>query len=236
MEKTLMTSTSMMREAWAPPCTGPFARMSLHGEGVITVRANTVAAWRALDHFLIKHNYRTRQHDTGAYNCRKITGGSNYSLHAYGIAVDLNWQSNPYGEHLITDMPIAMIEDIEAVRTKSGHRVFRWGGRYSGNKDAMHFELICTPQQLATGIRPYVEQQPKPEPTKKKDRSMEAALELIRSHYRNARGMDYDVRIRDPKGWQHWTERLLDAYDKNHPLKPITDECGGLLYQEMLRR
>ena len=69
-----------------------------------------------------------------------------------------------------------------------------------------------------------------------KEKSMEAALELIRTHYRNARGADYNVALKDPKGYQHWTERLLDAYDKDQPLKPICDQCGGLLFLEMQRR
>lgn len=88
-------------------------------------------------------------------NCRKITGGSGYSLHAYGIAVDVNSLANPYGPKLITDMPTSMIEQIEALRTVDGHRVVGWGGRYSRNKDAMHFEVIVTPAQLARGFADF---------------------------------------------------------------------------------
>jgi hypothetical protein len=147
-----MTTTSDMRKAWSPPCRGPWARIELHGEGVITIRKQAEAAFLTLNDCLIRHDYRTRSQDTGAYNCRQITGGSGYSLHAYGIAVDINWMTNPYSHVLHTDMPPAMIRDIEAIRTNSGHTVFRWGGRYDGNKDAMHFEIICTPAQLASGI------------------------------------------------------------------------------------
>lgn len=147
-----MTITSDMRRAWGPACTGPWARLSLYGDGVVTVKALTVPAWETLSHILKKHKYKTRRADTGAYNCRFITGGKGYSLHAYGIAVDINWQSNPYGPTLVTDMPIRMIEEIEAVRTVSGARVFRWGGRYAGNKDAMHFEIICPPADIVSGI------------------------------------------------------------------------------------
>lgn len=100
------------------------------------------------------HKYATRKADTGAYNCRKITGGTGYSLHSYGIALDINWQSNPYGSRLVTDMPSAMIADIKAIRTKNGKQVWRWGGDYSGNKDAMHFEIIASPADIATGIDP----------------------------------------------------------------------------------
>lgn len=235
-----MTSTALMRQAWGPPCTGPFKLVRFYGVGVATVRAATVPAWAALDLVLEKHDYETRKEDTGAYNCRKITGGSNYSLHAYGIAVDFNWLTNPYGPRLVTDMPIRMIEDIEAIRTNSGHRVFRWGGRYSGNKDAMHFELICTPAQLASGIKESsLPQMPVvPLAPEERDISMEAALILVEIHYDNARGGGtgtYDVRNRDRVGYQHWVSTLLDAYDKGQPLKPIVDSLGLQLYAEMTR-
>ena len=148
-----MRSTAELRILWAPACTAPFARLNLHGSGVVTVDVLIVDALKALNRVLVDWDYRTRRADTGAYNCRQITGGTNYSLHAYGIAVDLNWSTNPYGHHLITDMPIGMIEDIEGIRTAGGVQVWRWGGRYSNNKDAMHFEVVASPAELARGIQ-----------------------------------------------------------------------------------
>lgn len=148
-----MRSTAELRILWAPACTAPFARLNLYGEGVVTVDVLIVDAVKALNAVLIDWDYRTRRADTGAYNCRQITGGRSYSLHAYGIAVDLNWSTNPYGHHLITDMPIGMIEAIEGIRTAGGVQVWRWGGRYSNNKDAMHFEVVASPAELARGIQ-----------------------------------------------------------------------------------
>jgi hypothetical protein len=148
-----MRSTAELRILWAPACTAPFARLNLYGEGVVTVDVLIVDAVKALNAVLIDWDYRTRRADTGAYNCRQITGGTNYSLHAYGIAVDLNWSTNPYGRTLVTDMPIGMIEAIEGIRTASGVQVWRWGGRYSNNKDAMHFEVVASPAELARGIQ-----------------------------------------------------------------------------------
>ena len=148
-----MRSTAELRILWAPACTPPFARYTLHGGGVVTVDVLVVDALKALNAVLIDWDYRTRRADTGAYNCRQITGGTNYSLHAYGTAIDINWQTNPYGHHLITDMPIGMIEDIEAIETVGGVQVWRWGGRYRGNKDAMHFEVVASPAELTHGIR-----------------------------------------------------------------------------------
>lgn len=148
-----MRSTAELRILWAPACTAPFARLNLYGEGVVTVDVLIVDAVKALNAVLIDWDYRTRRADTGAYNCRQITGGTNYSLHAYGIAVDLNWNTNPYGRTLVTDMPIGMIEAIEGIRTAGGVQVWRWGGRYSNNKDAMHFEVVASPAELARGIQ-----------------------------------------------------------------------------------
>lgn len=147
-------TTSQLRAAWSPACQDkgdPYR-----------------AAYAALDAAFEAHDYRPRAGVTGAYNCRSITGGSGYSLHAYGpakpyafwtgvkiatsLAVDINWDKNPYGPRLVTDMPRAMIDDILAIRTNSGAQVWGWGGNYRGNKDAMHFEIVCTPADLATGI------------------------------------------------------------------------------------
>ena len=148
-----MRSTAELRILWAPACTPPFARYTLHGGGVVTVDVLVVDALKALNAVLIDWDYRTRRSDTGAYNCRTITGGRSYSLHAYGIAVDLNWNTNPYGRTLVTDMAIGMIEAIEGIRTAGGVQVWRWGGRYSNNKDAMHFEVVASPAELARGIQ-----------------------------------------------------------------------------------
>ena len=141
-----MVSTSDMRAAWGPACNGgSMTTIDFGDNGArVTVAKATVPVWRAVEAIFAKHGYGIRQADTGAYDCRAITGGTDYSLHAYGIAVDVNWQSNPYGSTLVTDMPPGAIRDIEALEV-DGVPVIRWGGRYSGNKDAMHFEVIVPP-------------------------------------------------------------------------------------------
>lgn len=151
----MSVSTQDMRNAWAPPCSSSRLRtipLGVNGAR-ISVDYRTVPAFMLLGAIMVAHDYVIRAGDTGAYNCRIITGGSGYSLHAYGIAADVNWQSNPYSSHLITNMPPAMIRDIGAIRTRGGVPVFRWGGRYSGSKDAMHFEIVATPAQLAAGLQ-----------------------------------------------------------------------------------
>lgn len=147
-------STSALRREWAPACTN---------KGPVYLDA-----YAALDAVFRHHGYRPTAPDCGAYSCRAITGGTGYSLHSYGpgdpftfwtgltiatsLAVDINWQDNPYGPRLVTDMPRAMVDDVLRVRTRNGQQVWRWGGDYRTNKDAMHFEIVCGPRDLGTGI------------------------------------------------------------------------------------
>lgn len=69
------------------------------------------------------------------YSCRAISGSNNPSNHSWGLAVDINAPSNPYTSPLVTDMPSWMPD----LWNEYG---FRWGGDYSGSKDAMHYEFM----------------------------------------------------------------------------------------------
>jgi hypothetical protein len=148
-----MRTTSQLRDTWAPACSPTVVRDLVPGIR-ISIDSRCVEAFSALGCVLQAWDYHVRREDTGAYNCRLITGGSGYSLHAYGIAIDINWNSNPYraDNRLVTDMPSGMVSDIRRIRTKGGHTVFRWGGDYQNVKDAMHYEVVASPTELATGI------------------------------------------------------------------------------------
>jgi hypothetical protein len=103
------------------------------------------------------HGYSLNSRECGSFVCRKITGGSGLSLHAYGIAQDWNWNSNPYrrrsGGATITDMPPGMVADVKKIRAKkTGDAVFRWGGDYNTIMDAMHWEVVVSPADLSAGI------------------------------------------------------------------------------------
>lgn len=147
-------TTPQLRTAWAPACNVPLARVELIQGVRVQCHEKAATAVQALGRVFERHRYAVRASDTGAYNCRAITGGSEHSLHAYGIALDVNWNTNPYraDNRLVTDMKPAMIADVKAIRTVGGDQVWAWGGDYRRVKDAMHFEVCCTPAQLATGI------------------------------------------------------------------------------------
>lgn len=167
----MYAAQSSLRYWWSPACRGPWATISLYGTGKATVRAGIVEPVKALNAILIAYDYRTRYADTGAFNCRQVTGGSTYSLHAYGIAIDINWLTNPYSRTLRTDMFIKdgqMPRRIEAIRTNNGKQVWRWGGWFSGNRDSMHYEVTCSPADIRTGINwstVYKSTTPTPTPT-----------------------------------------------------------------------
>jgi hypothetical protein len=145
--------TAQLRAVWGPACRPRLVSLRLHGGGIVPVDRRTGDAVRALNTCLIVWGYRTRASQTGAYNCRVITGGSGYSLHAFAIALDLNWLVNLYSRRLVTNMSLAMTSAITSIRTNNGKQVWGWGGNYSRVKDAMHFEIVCSPADLATGIR-----------------------------------------------------------------------------------
>lgn len=71
----------------------------------------------------------------GAYNFRAKRGGSKYSTHSWGIAIDLNTSKNPMG--LKGKQPKKLIELFK-------DHGFKWGGDWQGRyKDPMHFQF-CT--------------------------------------------------------------------------------------------
>lgn len=70
----------------------------------------------------------------GTYNHRKVRNSENWSSHAFGMAGDFNAEENGFGKGRGT-IPAVLIAAFDAVG-------FRWGGRYKGRTDPMHFEAI----------------------------------------------------------------------------------------------
>lgn len=134
--------------------------MTSNGETItLRVHPKTAPAFRALAAVFRAHRYPFREMAGGTLSCRSITGGTYSSLHAHGIALDINPSKNGYrkqvgpiqwGRH--TDMSPEMIRDVEKIRTNNGAKVFQWGGRWTNIKDPMHFQINCSPSDLATGI------------------------------------------------------------------------------------
>ncbi|MDZ7673773.1 MAG: M15 family metallopeptidase [Acidimicrobiales bacterium] len=86
--------------------------------------------------------------NTGAFVCRPTVGSTNWSQHAYGLAVDINPFHNPYVRNAVVIPELA-----SAYVDRSDHRPgmltaedlagfvdggWGWGGRWSSSKDYMH--------------------------------------------------------------------------------------------------
>lgn len=99
-----------------------------------------------------------RRSITAAFNCRPVITpegpGEVFSQHAYGLAVDVNPLQNPYvGQDgsvrnrfarpyvdRSQDLPGMIHADDVVVRAFAAIG-WSWGGRWSGDKDHMHFSL-----------------------------------------------------------------------------------------------
>lgn len=155
-------SSAWRREHWGPGCVTTVLTIApwIIGAGKIQCHRNVLRVFRAVGRIMRAHRYAVRTEDTGSYNCRAITGGTAPSAHAQGVAIDVNWHTNPYRlDKLVTDMPSAMVEEIEALTTDAGIKAVRWGGDWDGrpetphsNYDAMHIETLLTPAEVRSGF------------------------------------------------------------------------------------
>jgi len=90
--------------------------------------------------------------NTSAFACRRVTGGTGWSRHAYGRAVDINPVENPYvkgstvlppaGAAFVRRTPVRkgmLVAGSTAVTTFTGYG-WTWGGYYRSLKDWQHVE------------------------------------------------------------------------------------------------
>lgn len=152
-------SSAWRAATWGTACQPDLVAMALYAGGPCFQCDRRVRpAMTQLGAVFVKHGYVIRT--AGCYNCRRITGGTSPSSHSWGTSLDVNEDTNPYRtDKLVTDMSRAMIADVYAIETADGVQVFRWGGDWDGrpetpnsNYDAMHFEVIATPEELAAGF------------------------------------------------------------------------------------
>lgn len=82
----------------------------------------------------------------GCYNPKSVTVGGDRSFHTYGIAVDINWGSNPMANTNPKD-PGDLPAATHRIAQKYG---CEWGGDWTVPKDWMHIECHLTPQVART--------------------------------------------------------------------------------------
>ena len=94
--------------------------------------------------------------NTSAFNCRAVTGGSKWSKHALGTAIDINPIENPYISHSghiahrkslmyrkrahIGSHPRSVMLRGDTIVRAFKRRGWRWGGDWHSIKDYQHFD------------------------------------------------------------------------------------------------
>jgi hypothetical protein len=88
--------------------------------------------------------------NTSGFNCRRVDGGP-WSMHAYGLALDVNPLENPYVRRGVVQPPAGRAH-LDRSRYRRGYAVeggalvrafasigWEWGGRWTSSKDYQHF-------------------------------------------------------------------------------------------------
>jgi hypothetical protein len=130
---------------WATAIVGVFHR--LFDLGFPIQRMQLVDDYGGSDDLSVQAN------NTSAFNCRPVTGGSGFSRHAYGTAIDVNPQQNPYvnadggTEHANAQVYLnrglqapGMIHAGDPVVAAFASIGWRWGGYFTGAIDYQHFD------------------------------------------------------------------------------------------------
>lgn len=117
------------------------------GGGVkVSVRREVATLVKTLMDNTERLGYAVLTGQTWGFACRAIRGTSTPSNHSWGLAVDINSLSNPMQSTFQSNIPPAVVRMWEACG-------FYWGGRYQNRPDAMHFEYIFRPTDVAGHLR-----------------------------------------------------------------------------------
>jgi hypothetical protein len=109
-----------------------------------------IRSMRLVDDFLASDDASMAADNTSAFNCRAITGGTGWSQHAYGRAIDVNPVENPYvaggsvypreGRAFADRSSAAGVIQPEDVVVRAFEEIgWSWGGTWKGPVDYQHF-------------------------------------------------------------------------------------------------
>lgn len=167
-----------MASSWRPGCPVPLSDLrhltirhwGFHGrpvDGELVVHVHAVPAVRAIFERLYRDRFPIERmrlvddyggddgrsmaaNNTSAFNCRRVTGGTGWSEHSYGRAIDVNPVQNPYvgGGQVLPAAGAAHLDRTrpELGKIREGDALVRavdavgwgWGGRWSSIKDYQH--------------------------------------------------------------------------------------------------
>lgn len=92
-----------------------------------------------------RHGYDIKRGQSWGFACRPIRGSRTPSNHSWGLAIDINATTNPMGSTFHSDIPPAVVR----MWWDCG---FYWGGWYRQRPDAMHFEYVRKPGDVAADL------------------------------------------------------------------------------------
>lgn len=114
-----------------------------------------IARMQLVDDFGADDDLSMAANNTSAFNCRAVTGGTGYSQHSYGNAIDINTIQNPYvrvrdsGTLILppegaafadrSDVRPGMIVAGDVVTAAFAEIGWVWGGDWTTLKDYQHF-------------------------------------------------------------------------------------------------
>lgn len=110
-----------------------------------------ITQMRTIDAYAGDDDASMADDNTSAFNCRPVTGGTGWSRHSYGLAIDINPVRNPYvindtvlppaGQAYLdrSDVRAGMIVAGDVVVLAFTSRGFEWGGDFDSLRDYQHF-------------------------------------------------------------------------------------------------
>lgn len=110
----------------------PLKHLLFHRKAAAALAAALDDIWHYVGRDQARLDHDGVSSTAGTYCCRKIRGSTRWSNHAFGGAIDLDAEHNGFfaGKGTIPQYAIDAFDRVG----------FRWGGRYSGRTDPMHFE------------------------------------------------------------------------------------------------
>jgi hypothetical protein len=135
-------------------------RLIVHESAAYRIRRVFRALFRAdfpirrmllIDAYGASDDRSMRANNTSAFNCRFVAGTTRWSMHAYGLAIDINPVQNPYvsGSHVSPAAGEAYVDRSRRAKgmIHAGDAVVRafaaegwaWGGYWLSPKDYQHF-------------------------------------------------------------------------------------------------
>jgi hypothetical protein len=142
-DQKVHTGNLVVSAIWAKRLTGVFGKLFKAHFHIRSMKL--IDAFGADDHRSMKAD------NTSAYNGRFVNGTSHWSMHAYGLAIDINTVENPWVDGADVSPPngrpyadrsrkaTGMIHAGDAVVRAFAGIGWKWGGSWSGGKDYQHF-------------------------------------------------------------------------------------------------